>query len=136
MSSNDIDSEKQRILGEILLKKEDTLRKLEEIVKASKEHFQINEETKEIVFENHIKSIPNKILLFLIGLFIMKEAGLRENSVTSFAEISSSLGIVKTSLSKPLGLLVNKGLIKKDDSSNYTIAHYKILEILGDIKNG
>ena len=70
---NDLESKKQKILEGIFLKKEDTLKKLEEIVRRSQKDFSIDLETLEVLFKGHVSKIQDRILRLLIAFFLMKE---------------------------------------------------------------
>lgn len=134
MESDDIESKKKDILSKIFVREEDTLRELEEIVDKSTKHFRINPHSdRPILFEEHIIQIPYKILLLLIGLYLMKHEGARENDSINISQMEKVLGIKKTSLSKPLGNFVQRGYVKKDSLGNYSIEHYQIKKILGDL---
>jgi len=135
MENKDIKSKKQEILDKIFIKEEDTLKDLEEIVDRSLKHFKINPEgERNILFEKHITKIFSKILLLLIGLYLMKHNKVRESESINISDIARMLNIRKTSLSKPLGILLNNGSIKKDNEGNYSIEHYKIKNILGELE--
>src|SRR3989344_9320019 len=131
METNDVKAKEKEILKKIFIKEEDTLKDLDFIVEKCMKHFKINPTSdKKIILEKNINNISDKINLFLIGLYLMnKEDGSTLASI-SLAGLNKTLSIKKTSLSKPLGILLNKGYVKKDNSGNYFIEHYKIKEIL------
>ena len=133
--SEDIEPKKQKILDGIFLKKEDTLKKLEEIVKKSQQDFSIDLETFEVLLKGHVKKVSDKILRLLIAFFLMKEKGLIESDAVGLSEMSKRLGIKSTSLSKPLGDLIKKGIIRRNSEGSYSIIHHKILEIFEEEEN-
>ncbi len=136
MESNEVESKKKAILDKIFIKEEDTLKNLEEIVSKSSKHFKINSESDRfIIFEAHIKDITSKILLFFVGLYLIKQRGSSDSDSINISDLSKKIGVEKTSLSKPLGILIGKGYIKKDSAGNYSVEHYKIKEILGGLEN-
>lgn len=135
MENEATETKKKEILGRIFVREEDTLKELEEIVDNSTKHFRINPHSgRMIIFEEHITQIPYKILLLLIGLYLMKHEGARENDLINISQMEKVLDIKKTSLSKPLGNFVKKGYVKKDSLGNYSIEHYQIKRILGELE--
>ena len=127
--NENIESKKQEILDEIFLKKEDTLKRLEEIVKKSQQDFSIDLETLEIFLKEHIQKLSDKILRLLIAFFLMKEKGLIKYDSINLSEISKRLNVKSTSLSKPLGELIKRGFVRRSSEGSYSIIHHKILEV-------
>jgi len=132
---NDLESKKQKILEGIFLKKEDTLKKLEEIVRRSQKDFSIDLETLEVLFKGHVSKIQDRILRLLIAFFLMKEKDLVKSDLINLSDLSKRLNVKSTSLSKPLGKLIKEGLIKRNSEGNYSIVHHKILDILSEGEN-
>lgn len=131
MSNENIQKTKEEIMGTIFLKEEDTLQELKAIVDQSRQFFKIEKETGKIIFSGEIKlTIPDKILLLLIGRYIAKVGGAINNEDMKLAELSNELAIPTTSLSKPLGILVEEGIIRKTDDGGYKIIYHKIKETL------
>ncbi len=136
MEISEIKSKEKEILKKIFIKEEDTLKDLNFIVEESSKHFKINlSNEKKIIFEKHINTASDKINLCLIGLYLMNKDDESNPSSINLATLSKYISIKNTSLSKPLGILINKGYVKKDGTGNYSIEHYKIKEILERLKN-
>lgn len=134
MSNEEIQTNKEKILDSIFLKEEDTLQELKEIVEQSKQFFKIEKDGGKIVFQDQNKlTIPDKIVLLLIGRYIAKVGGAINNETIKIAELSEELAIPKTTLSKPLGILIEKGVIRKTDEGEYNIVYHKIKENLKNI---
>lgn len=135
MPENNFESEKQKILDKIFVTREDALAKIDEIVEKSQRDFSIDGDSHEVLFKAHVTKILNKILKTFIALFLMKEKGLIDSESINISELSKRLNVKKTSLSKPLGDLISKNLIKKDSEGRYSIVHHRILEILNGGEN-
>lgn len=136
METNDVKSKEKEILRKIFIREEDTLKDLDFIVEESLKHFKINlSSEKKIIFERHINKVLDKINLCLIGLYLMNKGDESKSLSINLATLSKYLSVKNTSLSKPLGILINKGYVKKDNSGNYSIEHHKIKEILEGLKN-
>ena len=74
-----------------------------------------------------------KIVLLLIGRYFCKEYEVVEIGGLEIKEISEKLGIAKTTLSKPLGELLNDKIIRKDSKGKYSIVYHKIRQYLEKI---
>jgi hypothetical protein len=126
------DEEKKEILKDLLIKKEDTAKKFKELIVKSKELFGINEKDAVIIFHNTSLINTEKLSLFLVGKYFAKELNIIEEYMLDINQISQELGIVKTTLSAPLGQLVSSGYVEYTDGK-YGIRHFKIEEVLDSI---
>jgi len=127
MNSKD---KKKEILDKIFLKEEDTLKELEMLVECSQEHFKIESDSGNIIFNSDNEyTIKEKITFLLISRYFCKEYGIIEDNKLDIGDVSKSLGIPNTTLSKPLGILVKDGIIKKDNNK-YSIVHHRIKSFL------
>lgn len=126
---------KEGILSKILIKKEDTLNELEELVNAASKFIKVESESGEVFFASD-KSLTNrdKIVLLLIGKYFAKELGLISNGALNLNEMSSQLNIAGTTLSKPVGQLVSDRIIRKEDDGKYLMIYHKIKDYLFAIK--
>ncbi len=77
-------------------------RRFEELIKKSKELFGIDAKSGKVIFNISDFTNPEKISLLLTGKYFYRELGLLENDQMDINQISSELGIIKTSLSAPL----------------------------------
>lgn len=128
--SNESDAEKE-ILNELLLKEEDVLKKLKDLVAISKKYFMIEQNTGHIVFSKTLKlSNREKIELLLIGRYFASRLKIITKEAISIAELSKLLDVPKTTLSAPLGTLINAGYVNKNADSEYSITFHKIEAIL------
>lgn len=127
--------EKQKAIKQLFISEEDTIAKLKELVELSKPYFGIERPSGKIIL-NHSKcgSNINKISLFLIGKYFAKEGGLIENGVFTLKEISEGIGVIVTTLSGPLGTLVNSGIVDKKGDS-HKIVYHKIEGFLKSISH-
>jgi len=123
--------DKEEILKELLLSEEDTLKKLRNMVDKTKTLVKIDHKSKNIVVTTEYNfSNPEKILLYLVGKYFSKELGITDTKGMDIQEFENITKIKKTTLSKPLGVLLYSGYIEKDDQKRYYIQHYKIEEVV------
>jgi len=128
-----MDTEKRKeILKELVLSEEDTFKKFEELIKKSRSLFAIDGKKGKILFENPSFSNHEKVSLFLIGKYFAKELELVDDYKQTSKEISNSLVIKTSTLSSPLGKLVNSGYVSQE-GDKYFINYYKIDEILDSL---
>lgn len=127
MSNEHIDQKKKEILGKIFLKEEDTLRELGELVNLSSRLFKIEQESSGVIFDQNVSlSNRDRILLLLVGRYFSKEMGILEYDGLPIADISKQLGIPNTTLSAPLGDLVKKNILRKNENGEYRVVYHQI----------
>lgn len=118
----------KEILKDLLLNDSEVKKQLADLVKRSKNIFRIQQNGK-IIFQNFKKlKNPARICVLLIGKKFAKMLDLDVSDSMTINEISSELGILTTTLSKPMGTLVKNGFVLKDDG-NYEIGYNRIPEI-------
>lgn len=121
--------DKKEILKGLLLSEQDTLNKFAELVKKSRKLFGIEEKTKKIIIHNPNLYNDEKIIIMLIGKYFSKELDLIDSSEMTSRDISDELSIKITTISAPLGKLVQDGYVRRDDEK-YKVNFYKVDEIL------
>ena len=135
MSNEEFERSKKEILDKIFLKEEETLEKLDKIVELARRHFKVEFDTSNIVFKSsNDYSIREKIILLLISRYLANNAGTINHDELDISEISKTLATRKTSLSKPLGIMLSEGKIKKNQIGKYSIVHHKILSLLEELE--
>jgi len=133
--SDDIKTKKE-IVGELLLTEEDTMKKLQSLIEKTKSFVRIDQKANKIVISSEFDFIIiEKILLFLIGKYFSKELGLSETDGMLLKELQKESGIVRSTLTKPLGQLSDSGYIGQDEKKRYFIRHYKIEEVVNSLHN-
>ena len=130
-----IEQKRREILAELLVSEKETLDQLKELVQLSKLLFKIDETGKVILSRNHKFSNPEKIELLLIGKYFAFNLKLIEEPCLDITQISEGLGIKNTTLSAPLGKLVEDRIITKPGSGKYQIVHHEIENTLKLINN-
>ena len=127
MDGEKFEKKKGEILKELFLSKEDTLQELRAIVDLSKKYFRTDKETGRMIFNNDI-TVGNKekICLLLISKYLAKEGGVIKSSSMKLRDICNELKIIKTTLSNPLKILIDKGIIEKNENKEYYVPYYKI----------
>lgn len=123
-------SEDKEILKDLLIDENEAIKNLGEIVKKVKTVFRIESKSGKIVF-TRFSELTNKqrISALLLAKYFAFKLNLTNTSSFSGPEISSEIGIIKTTLSKPLGQLVSDGFIKQD-GDKYSISHHRIEEVV------
>ena len=125
---------KDEILKELLYTEKDSLQKLKEMVNKTKALVKIDQKSSNIVLNSEFDfSNPEKILLILIGKYFSNEIGLTDKGCLEIQEIEEISKIKKTTLSKPLGVLINSGYVGKNDEKHYFIQHYKIEKAINSL---
>lgn len=107
------------------------LKKLKMLIDKTKNLIKIDHKTNKIVVPSEYNlSVPEKVLLFLIGKYFSKELGISKIEGMDIQEIEKESGIKKTTLSKPLGGLLDSGYIEQDNERKYFVHHYQIGKII------
>ena len=118
--------ENNEILKDLVLKKEDKVVKLKQMIGRAKTLFQIDEETKKVLIDPAMNiTSKDKIVLFLVGRHFQKELGMTQKNSASISEIGDSLNILQTSLSAPLLELRERKILIKD-GIEYSIPYQEI----------
>lgn len=119
--------EKLKILQKLVVAEEHTPEELEEIVEKISPFIQIESKSGNVIIKNiYPVTISERVILFLIGMYISKELGLNDSGVNS-RYISDSLNIPQTSLSGSLGIFCRNNIISNENGI-YAIKFYKIME--------
>jgi hypothetical protein len=122
---------KKEIVEELLLTEEETLTKLKTLIDRTKNFIGIDKKTHKIVVSSKFDFANfEKILLFLIGKYYSKELGLSETEGMQVKDLGKESGIVRTTLSRPLGELEDAGYIGQDEKRRYFVQYYKIEDIV------
>jgi len=117
---------KLNILKELVVEEDHTLEDLKRLVDKSKAFIKIENKTGKIIITNEYPFIvPEKIVLFLIGVFFAKELGLYNEEQITSKIISDNINIAQTSMSGPLGNYGRMNIISSD-SESYSIKYYEI----------
>jgi len=136
MTTEDFEKRKKEILSELVKSENETLDNLKNLVTKTKPFFFIEGGTGKVILSRDIGlKIADRILLLLIGKYFAFNLDILTEKSLDINKISEELGgIPKTTLSKPLGILVNKNLIRKPaEDGLYEITHYFIEDILNDM---
>ena len=125
-------SSRKEILKALILSEEDTLKRFKELVEKSVQLFRIDGKNGSIVFENQEFTNAEKICLLLISKYFAKELEIVQENSMSSGSMADELLIKVTTLSAPLGKLVESGYASNNNGS-YSVNHYKINEILDSL---
>lgn len=131
-----MEDKKKELLKELLVNEKDILADLSGLVEKSKSFFKIEGNSGKILFnDNSSLTNNNKIGLILIGKYFAYELDVIKKKGLTLSELSEELNIPQTTLSSPLGNLIDKGFVEKNNGE-YNICYHKILEFLNNIKAG
>lgn len=130
-----MEDRKKELLKELLVNEKDILTNLSGLVEKSKSYFKIEGINGKILF-NDISSLTNnnKIGLTLIGKYFAYELEIIKKKGLSLPELGEELNIPQTTLSSPLGTLIDNGFVEKINGE-YNICYHKILEFLNNIRS-
>lgn len=110
------DETKKNVIKELLLSEEESATELKPVIERTKTLVRID--AKKVVLASQFDyTIPEGIVLLLIGNHFTKELGKQS-------------GIVETTLSGKLGLLMSSGYIGQDEQKRYHVQRHKTREIV------
>ncbi len=137
-NESDLAKKKRETISELISTEEDVIADLGMLVKKAKNLIQIDGNTGRTIVNIFGYTQPEKILLVLIGRFFAYHAGLVQPKPMNLSAISSELGIPPTTLSAPLGKLVEDGLVNRTARGEYEVVsqHIKIFLDVVRKKNG
>jgi hypothetical protein len=105
------------IRKELVRTKEDINRSIWESIKDLKNLIIIEDNTGRIIILNKDKfKNMDKLILFMIGKFMAYVGEVIQSPETDIQTISDELGVIKTTISAPLGELVKKNVLLKKES--------------------
>lgn len=126
---------KKKILEEIMLKEEDVLAKLKRLVDLAKPFLSVEEKTGRVVLSERFSfTHTEKIFLVLVGKCFARHYGVLEEEVVSIGNLGDDIGVPVTSLSGPLGRLVEDRVVDKLRKNEYRVNPHKIEITLQDLK--
>lgn len=127
--------EKKKILEEIIMKEEDVLSKLKTLVQLAKPFLKVEETTGRVVLtEKYSFTNSEKGFLILVGKYFAKHYDIIESEVVSIRDVSEDLGVPVTTLSGPLGELVENHTVEKCNRGQYKVNPHKIEASLQEMK--
>jgi len=129
--------EESEALKKLLISKEETTRKIQEMVSKAEKIFKIEKETGRIVFNDYsILTDLQKVGALLCEKYFAKQVGIKVADALGVTEIAKELHRPATALSGPLGELEKKrGWVEKDPHRKYKVVYYHIDDILDECIN-
>jgi len=125
---------KREILKDIIMKEEDVLAQLQRLVKLAKPFIKIEENTGRIVL---MADFPltnyEKIFLLLLGKFFAYHSRITKETTVKIRELSDELGIKVTTLSAPLGRLVENHFVSKPQKDAYQVNPHQVEVFLKEL---
>jgi len=117
MTEENQDDIKELIRKELVRTKEDINRGIWDSVKDLKNLIIIEDNTGRVIILNKDKfKNMDKLILLMLGKFMAYLGGVIQTPEVDIQTISDELGIVKTTISAPLGDLVQKNILLKKES--------------------
>lgn len=127
--------EKLNILKDLVVDEEHSLEDLRRLVEKSKPFLKIeNKSGKIIISPDFPFTVSDKIVIYLIGKYFVKELGLGEEVQVTSRNISDDIDVAQTTISGPLGEYVRKKVIEIKDGS-YSMKFYEIENQLDELTN-
>lgn len=122
---------RKEILSKLLISEEETLGELQELVAMATSFIRIEEKSGEVFFTSP-KELTNKdkVAFLLIGKYFSNQLEISSDNSCATGVLSKKLNIPSTTLSKPLGQLVDEGIIRRTEDGKYTIVYYKVKAFL------
>jgi len=119
---------KKEILKDLILREEDILALLQRISRLAKPFLKIEEKTGRIVISSDFPlTNSERIFLFFLGKYLAYHSGITKETTAGMADLSEGLGIVATTLSAPLGRLVNREhVIQRTQKDTYQVDPLRI----------
>lgn len=125
---------KKEIISKLLINEKEILEELENLIDISRDYVRLDATRREIILlPTQRTTNKENIMLYLIGAYFASELGLRENSFVTLQELSDELKVLKTTLSSPLGKLVNNKKILSENGL-YKIQYFVIKDFLEDLR--
>lgn len=129
MSSSEIDKEKE-IITKLFVKEEDTIKKLDDIVKRLSKFIRIEEGTGKIIFLEKNLTIEQKVFLTLVGRYLYDKVKKEGEGELDLATIAKTTDKPITSLPLLIQRLLEGGFITRVSRGKYKVNYYKIEEFL------
>jgi hypothetical protein len=126
--------EESKALERLLISKEETARRIQEMASKAEKIFLIEKETGRIVFKDYT-ALPDiwKVGALLCGKHFAKELKIKDvKDALGVTEIAKELHRPATALSGPLSDLVKRGWVEKDPHRKYKVIYYHIDDILNE----
>lgn len=126
--------EESEALKRLIISKEETGRKIREMVGKAEKIFKIEKETGKIVFNDYTALTDfQKVGALLCGKYFAKKAGIKEvKDALGVSEIAKEIFRPATALSRHLTELQRRGLVERDPHRKYRVVPYHIDNILDD----
>lgn len=122
----------QNIFKDLLISTKPTRDDLRRLVNKSKDFLKLDESDGKVIIETQFAfTVTDKIVLFLIGIFFAKEAGLKDKSDDTGKNISEEINVAHSTISGPLGRLIQTKVVNYDqERGTYSIKYNKMEEEL------
>lgn len=127
---------REEIFKELVKKKEEIDKTIFDCISDLKRLIAIEKETGRIIilYPTRLKNMA-KIKLVAIGKFFALKAGILESPEINIQIIADETGILKTTLSAPLGELVKRKILLKPKENNYAFNEFILKEEISKILN-
>lgn len=123
--------EKKKILKEIITSEEDILLKLKRLVESAKSFLKVEEKSGRVIISPDFRfTNADKIFLLLLGKYFAMQYGIFKDYSVTLGDISTELGIKRTTLPAPLKRLINNGVVERPRENTYRVNPYKAEYIL------
>lgn len=128
MEEEETIDKKRMIIDKLVLKEKDILEKLQKLVELAEPFINFIENDWTILLASKYDfSYKEKISLIAISMYFIHQYGISDNYKFNMQVIREKLGgVERTTLSGPLGNLVDEGILNKPEKDNYSINIFRI----------
>jgi DNA-binding HxlR family transcriptional regulator len=103
-----------------------TLMLLKKLVEAAKPFLKVEQKTGSVLISQEFNfANSDKIFLLLLGKYFAMNYGVLKDHAITLGDISSELGIKRTTLPSPLKTLMDNGVVERPKENTYRLNPYK-----------
>ena len=129
MPETSVNDKEKEILSKLIIDEKRSVADLEELVRLAEGTLGIEKTGQIVILNRQLNGLREQCMLGLIGANIANKLSLRSDPDMAPQELSSLIGKPVTTLSKPLGQLINDGFASRIDGK-YRCAFYRAKEYL------
>ncbi len=127
--------EKKKVLKEIITSEEDILLRLRRLVGSAKLFIKVEEKTGRVNFSTNFRfTNADKIFLLLLGKYFAMHYGILKDHTLTLGDITTELGIKRTTLPAPLMRLIENRIVDKPEENAYRVNPYRAEYTLDRLK--
>jgi len=130
-----MEENKKNILKEIITSEETLVLRLKRLVEAAKPFLRVEEKTGGVIISQDYKFTNfDRIFLLLLGKYFAAQYEILKDYSLSLGDISTELGIKRTTLPSPLKILIKDGVVERPKENTYRVNPYKAEYLLRKLR--